>query len=607
MRAALYYRVSTKMQEHKYSLKAQKEELRKYAKSQEWTIAREYTDVDSGGKLDKTGLNALLDFVEEGGCDVVLCIDQDRLSRLDTVSWEFLKSSLRENHVMIAEPGSITDLDNEDDEFISDIKNLIARREKRSIVRRMMRGKRQRTREGKGWGKPPIEYNYDKNTGTYSLNEKWSWVIPFIDDLYINKGYSFKKIAQELNKITTTPRGKKWSDTVVAAKLKNKAYHGVMKKTFANGETIEVENTYPKLRTEEMYEQIQEIREMKYQQKTRENEVPQLLRRTHMTCGLCGRKLTIHMSGTKEYGIHFYITHGRPERQRDDFKCDLSINMIRVEKNIVSAIKNIIKSEELARDHIKMDFDESDAARLKNELKAAKKALSEAHEKVDRLLPLYLDGKFPKEQLDKQHSFLMNEINTHEKRVKKLKAQLTIVESQQFNYDLILEYFKVAERFDTWLTQHEQMDMIGKLFPQATVYEDYISMAGELPNGAPLEINVKVDPNPYEGRYVNKKENRDPWGKYQKIQQMIKENPGMPQSKIAEELNIAPSTIVRLKNKYGEFEDQVKAIEHDPEGKKKIIEEYVKNNPEASLRQTARDTGISTTTITRIMEKYGIK
>ncbi len=54
--------------------------------------------------------------------------------------------------------------------------------------------------------------------------------------------------------------------------------------------------------------------------------------------------------------------------------------------------------------------------------------------------------------------------------------------------------------------------MIGKLFPQTTVYSDHIVMAGELPNGAPLEISVKVDPNPYERRNGNQKDNRDPWG-----------------------------------------------------------------------------------------------
>ncbi|UTW69901.1 recombinase family protein [Anaerobacillus sp. HL2] len=103
----------------------------------------------SGGTLNKKGLNQLLDLVEDGSIDVVLVIDQDRLSRLDTVAWEYLKSTLRDNNVKIAEPGTLTDLANEDQEFISDIKNLIAKREKKAIVKRMMRGKRQRMREGK--------------------------------------------------------------------------------------------------------------------------------------------------------------------------------------------------------------------------------------------------------------------------------------------------------------------------------------------------------------------------------------------------------------------------------------------------------------------------
>src|SRR5690606_33010698 len=111
--------------------------------------------------------------------DVVLVVDQNRLSRLDTIAWEYLKSTLRENDVKIAEPGNIVDLNNEDHEFISDIKNLIARREKKGIVRTMMRGKRQLLREGKGWGKPPLGYYYDKTDKTYKIDKNWSWVIPF--------------------------------------------------------------------------------------------------------------------------------------------------------------------------------------------------------------------------------------------------------------------------------------------------------------------------------------------------------------------------------------------------------------------------------------------
>ncbi|HFK2719202.1 TPA: recombinase family protein, partial [Escherichia coli] len=222
----------------KFSLAAQREELTKYALSQNWTIVSEFKDVDSGGKLDKSGLNSLLDLVEDGAIDVVLCIDQDRLSRLDTVAWEYLKSTLRHNNVSIAEPGRIVDLNNEDDEFISDIKNLIARREKKSIVKRMMRGKRQRMREGKAWGIPPFEYEYNKNDGKYYAKKDWNWVIPFIDNLYLNEQAGMKLIADKLNEVSKTPTGRSWNEHLIHTRIKSKAYHGVMEKEFSNGEVI---------------------------------------------------------------------------------------------------------------------------------------------------------------------------------------------------------------------------------------------------------------------------------------------------------------------------------------------------------------------------------
>ncbi|WP_338754228.1 recombinase family protein [Bacillus sp. FJAT-52991] len=247
IRVIIYIRVSTKMQEDRYSLAAQREELRQYAESQGWEIVNELKDVDSGGKLDKVGLNALMDAVEEGLTDIVLVIDQDRLSRLDTLEWEFLKGVLRDNNVKIAEPGSITDLKNEDDEFISDIKNLIAKREKRSIVRRMMWGKKQKLREGLGWGSAPFEYRHNSVTGKYEVLPEWSWIIPMTDDLYLNKQLGCRPIARKLTEVSKTPSGKAWTEDLVRKRLSSKFYHGVIEKTFATGETITVEDVHEAL------------------------------------------------------------------------------------------------------------------------------------------------------------------------------------------------------------------------------------------------------------------------------------------------------------------------------------------------------------------------
>ena len=74
------------MQEDRYSLSAQTLELTRYAESQGWEIVDIFKGVDSGTKLNKAGLESLLDCVEDGKVDVVLVIEQIDF-RLDTVAW----------------------------------------------------------------------------------------------------------------------------------------------------------------------------------------------------------------------------------------------------------------------------------------------------------------------------------------------------------------------------------------------------------------------------------------------------------------------------------------------------------------------------------------
>jgi site-specific DNA recombinase len=417
MRCAIYIRVSTKMQEDRYSLAAQDTELTAYAKNQGWAIIGVFKDVDSGGKLDKKGLNNLLDTVEDGRIDVVLCIDQDRLSRLDTIAWEYLKSTLRDNNVKIAEPGNIVDLANEDDEFISDIKNLIAKREKKSIVRRMMRGKRQLMREGKGWGKPPFEYYYDKKDKEYKLEENWSWVIPFIDDLFLNKQYGMVTIANKLNEICKTPTSGLWNEHLIWTRLTTKAYHGVMEKTYANGETITIDDIYPALRTKDTWEKLQQERLRRgdqYKTTSRQRDNLHILRRTHITCGECGRKISLQMHGTKKTP-RYYLKHGRKFKLKDETICNISVNTVRVENNILKAIKDILTDKDLANNYMDLENDKGELTFVQKQLTKSDKAINTLQTKLDKLLDLFLDGNMKKEALIKKQTELENELSSYYK------------------------------------------------------------------------------------------------------------------------------------------------------------------------------------------------
>lgn len=507
MRVANYYRVSTKLQEKKFSLAAQKEELYRYLNQQEWTLIGEFKDVESGGKLKKDGLNALLDLVEEGGIDVVLCIEQDRLSRLDTVSWEYLKDTLRENKVKIAEPGVLIDLDNEDDVFISDIKNLIAQRDKRNIVKKMMRGKRQRLREGKGWGLPPFEYRYNRDTAKYEAKEDWRWVIPFIDDLYLNEQLGMKSISDRLNEVSKTPTGNNWNEHLVHTRLISKAYHGIAEKDFKKDGIISISGIYEPVRTEDTYNQLQIERKKRngqYSVSGRKNtKNVHMLKRTHLTCGHCGRKINIEMHGLKKRPL-YYAKHGRRKRLKDGHRCDISINTVRFDTNIIKALKDVLTSEELAKKYINIEYDEQEINQLKENIIKYEKSLTELKGSLDRLLDIYLMGKLDKDRYLEKDKSINAKIDLQEDTLNKLNRKLKANDSSSFTYENLYQYMELARNIETELTGLERAQLLGTLFPEGILYEDKMVLITEIFNGIPVEITVPIDVDPYTWHHTKK-------------------------------------------------------------------------------------------------------
>jgi len=497
-RVIIYIRVSTKLQEKKFSLDGQRDDLTKYALAQGWNIVKTLKDVDSGGKLDKEGLNALLDAVEENLTDIVLVVDQDRLSRLDTVEWEYLKGVLKDNNVKIAEPGRLVDLANEDDEFFSDLKNLIAQREKKTVVRRMMRGKRRRMREGKGFGKAPIGYLFNKETKEYELDVEWSWVIPMIDELYLEEQLGMKVIADRLNEVSRTPKGTLWNETLVQRRLVSKSFHGVMEKKFSNGEVIAIEDMYPPLRTIETYNKITQERERRgkqYKVTNRRKEYLNIFRRTSFTCGECGRKISLWQHGTAKKPL-YYLKHGRRLRMKDESFCNISINTIRVEGNVRKALKEVLTDATTAEKYFKFEKGTDEIKDLEKLLSALDTKINKTHQKLERLLELYLDGSFDKTTLISKQDTIKSELDAQEREKVAVQSKLKLVQSQSWSYDMIYELFEVVDNFETELEPFEQAKVFGQLFPKAVLNKDKLVLITTI-QGAPIEMAVSIDDDPY--------------------------------------------------------------------------------------------------------------
>ena len=608
LRVAIYIRVSTKLQEDRYSLSAQKLELTRYANDQGWEIVDVFRDVDSGTKLDKDGLESMLDFVEDGLVDVVLCIEQDRLSRLDTVKWEYLKDILRDNGVKIAEPGSMTDLSNEDDEFFSDLKNLFARRSRRDLLRKMMRGKRQYTREGKVWGRQPEEYTYYPETGVLEINEERSWLVPYIDYLYLEKKWGTTRIAKALNLRCATIEGKKWTDQQVLLKLKRKAYHGVLEKKFKT-ETITVVDIYPKLRTEETYERIQRELGKRYSRKPAE---PHFLRDTKILCASCGKVISVkkHFTyGRKEKQRYpmFVISH-TAETTRENCVTKPYVNDKRIKDRIINAVKDILMDKETAHKYIDSDFDENELIALDKEVKLLAKQEQSIQEKIDRLLDLYLDGKWTKKQLDERGAKLDEQLVLLRKELTERKRKHELIKGNKINYDTIVEFLSIAHRFEQLLEEEDQQRLIGSLFPTATmdVENDLLILHALLPQKVKVDIKVAIESieEMAERELMERSAER-----HKQAQKHLNKNRGISLEALGRALGSQPPTLKLDQERFGPFM-YLKPNKFCPELRAQRIEMIKKElakNTKISGRQLEENTGINRKMVSKLIEEEGLK
>ncbi len=121
---------------------------------------------------------------------------------------------------------------------MSDLFSRISSYEKKKILRRMLRGKREKAKQGKFFGgKAPYGYTWDENSKCYEIIEQEAKTVRLIFDLCI-QGLSIRRIPEHLNKLgLPTPsdikgynhknKHNKWSSSSVRNILNNSSYAGV--------------------------------------------------------------------------------------------------------------------------------------------------------------------------------------------------------------------------------------------------------------------------------------------------------------------------------------------------------------------------------------------
>ena len=206
--------------------------LEKFCKEKKLNVVEVLEEVVSGESLaSRPKMMRLLELVNTGMYDGVVCMDIERLSRGSSMESGYIMQVFQANACKIITPGKTYDLQNESDEQFTDMKFMFSRYELKTINKRLVRGRNQSASEGKFMGSmAPYGYEPYKLPGvkgnSLRIIPHEAEVVRMIFDMYAQKGMGYNAVAYKLNDLHIPSRTGEWGPTSIVNIINNEVYLG---------------------------------------------------------------------------------------------------------------------------------------------------------------------------------------------------------------------------------------------------------------------------------------------------------------------------------------------------------------------------------------------
>ncbi|HFI0305815.1 TPA: recombinase family protein [Streptococcus suis] len=382
-KAYIYTRVSTGMQVDGYSLVAQEERIKQYARAYNIEIVQSYQDAGRSGKSilgREQFLNMLTDIeLEKDDIDCVLVFKLSRFGRnsIDTLkSLELLE--IHNIHLICVEDG----LDSSKDagKLVITILSAVAEMERENILSQTMAGRKQKAREGE-WNGGFAPMGYSLVNGALIINEEEAKSIRLIFDLYANTDMGSNKVAQFLVNLGITKpirqNGKTpyYSANVIRNILRNPVYNGKIafgrrqskfdhktKKTkiIKSDSFILVDGKHEALVDDVLWEKTQaklKSQSEKYEKVNRAKGEHIYLLSGIVKCPMCGAGIYGNFSRKKnknkegEYYKDYFYYSCKHRKMMDGHKCTFSkqIKMESLNHEVLTIISKIVSEPSFAK------------------------------------------------------------------------------------------------------------------------------------------------------------------------------------------------------------------------------------------------------------------
>lgn len=396
MRAAPYLRVSTQEQAlDGYSVGVQKEKTTQYCAAMSYDIYNTYSDEGFSGKsLVRPAMEQMISDIKAGRIDIVIVHKLDRLSRHVKDVLELVELFDKYNVTLYSLSENL-DLSSPFGRAALKMSATFSELERETIVERMQMGKDARAREGK-YTVPgrhaPFGYNHDKENDRLVINEREAEAVRKIFDLYINQGYTFRKLYSYCKE--AFPDLKYFTNEMCCKPIiERPMYAGYFR--YRGGELTKGTNFEPII-SYETFLQAQACVERNKTKRSVEN-TPNLLTGL-LLCGRCGNRYVGKLydrynlkndgTQTKHYKYRSYGCAARVKRDKNyhPAQCD----------NIIIPTHEL---DEYVEDKVRhLDFKSTgEKFFVPGVIDSLMSEIAELKDKQAKLLDLYLDGTIDKD------------------------------------------------------------------------------------------------------------------------------------------------------------------------------------------------------------------
>jgi site-specific DNA recombinase len=436
-RAVLYARVSTNEQTDNTSLDGQITKAKAHATRRGYRVADEIREVHSGADPDRPGLHRIRDLARSGSIDVVVFYAFDRFMRDETEA-VIVEAELAKAGVTL-EFMDLPDQTNEAYRIAKSLYRTFADIERRKITKRLEGGKQDTVSTGNVTtaGRAPFGYCEVESNGqrVFEILEDEAAVVRDMFAWYVigdgsDGPMSIRGIAMKLTAMqipTYTDRREidgmgaiakrrngygKWTPGTVSGMLANETYAG----TWHYGKR-NIAVSVPAIIDADTWQAAQE-RKSHNQRFSKRNTKYDYLLLHRLRCGHCGNKLTHYT--TKGNGYYACNSHNMLT------ECDLTgvFRSDRIDAACWGWIRDLLGDPERLREGLQ-EYQQKQREitapqRRQRDLLSA--AITKLETRRERLLDLYLDGDYSREELDQRRNEIDGNLSELNQRLARTEA-----------------------------------------------------------------------------------------------------------------------------------------------------------------------------------------